>query len=254
MTDKQEKLIEELKDRYGGKYEYDHETILFNVIEEIQKLLDFSFYLRGYNNAPQLILDEDASEEENTKTKPYKQPLLFITLNRRAYAPMDSNSKKLFTHSEELLSAVPSIYKRYEYTDEKTKEKIPFKTLIFRSDNEFILTLKTKTIKEQLEIINIIEKSLNVYSRLFHSNFINHLGISKIEKKERKDKNNLKIATIYFQVRLNEIITYNDTYILEAFKIFSGRDDIFEIDGSKDNFTQTNNFKYFLDKSKSTNN
>lgn len=248
MTDEQEKKIEALKDKYGEKYEYIKETILFDTVQEIQKLLDFAFYLKGYNNTPRLILDEDVSEEENTKTKPYTQPLLFISLNRRAYAPMDSNSKKLFTHSEELLAAVPSIYKRYEYYDEHTKQKIPFKTLIFRSDNEFTLTLKTKTIKEQLEIINILEKSLNVYGRLFHSDFINHLGISKIEKKERKDKNELKVAVIYFQVRLSEIVSFNDTYLLEAFKIFSGRDDIFEIDGSGNNFTPTDDFSFFLDK------
>lgn len=250
MTDKQEEALIKLKDKYGERYEYSKETILFDTIEEIQKILDFAFYLKGYNNTPQLILDEDVSEEENTKTKPYKQPLLFISLNKRAYAPMDSNSKKLFTHAEELLASVPTVYKRYEYYDEITKQKIPFKSLIFRSDNEFTLTLKTKTVKEQLEIINILEKSLNVYSRLFHSEFINHLGISKIEKKERKDKNELKVAVIYFQVRLNEVIAFNDTYLLEAFRIFSGREDIFEIDGSGDNFTPTNNFKFFLDKSK----
>ena len=219
-------------------------------MEELQKLIDFAFYLRGYDNSPKLILDDDVSEEENIKSKVYKQPLLFISLNRRAYAPMDSNSKKLFTHSEELLSGVPSVYKTYHYVNKETNEKVPFRTLLFRSDNEFTLTLKTKTVKEQLEIINILEKSLNVYGRLFHSDFINHLGVSKIEKKEKKDRNELRVAVIYFQVRLNEIVTYNDTYLLEAFKIFYGRDDIFEIDGSKDNFQPINNFKYFLDKSK----
>ena len=81
MTDKQEEALIKLKDKYGERYEYSKETILFDTIEEIQKILDFAFYLKGYNNTPQLILDEDVSEEENTKTKPYKQPLLFISLN-----------------------------------------------------------------------------------------------------------------------------------------------------------------------------
>ena len=39
-ADKQEEALIKLKDKYGERYEYSKETILFDTIEEIQKILD----------------------------------------------------------------------------------------------------------------------------------------------------------------------------------------------------------------------
>ena len=54
------------------------------------------------------------------------------------------------------------------------------------------------------------------------SNFVVISGISNIKGVPKKDKDDLETLEIYYQFRLKEISSYNEYYLLEAFKIAFG--------------------------------
>lgn len=236
--EERKKQLELYLDKFRGIYEHQNKDILFNVVEYIQTLLEFSFAVEDYQ-VPKFIFGEEKDEDDTTKTKTYEKPLIFLKLIKRCYAPVNDESRKLFANEEVLLASFPvmfeTVYKEIKQPN-GTILKHPYQQGLFYSDNEFLLTLKTKTLKEQYKIINILERTFNIYAKKFYSGIILASGIVKLESKELKDKDELKTINIYFQLRLKEIINYDNTYLLKAFKIFSGKEDIFEIDGSEGNF------------------
>lgn len=238
-------------DKFNGLYSSHNKNIIWDTINYIQNLLEFSFRIQKYENMPSFYLGEEESEEDTNKSKQYKKPLIFLKLLKRCYAPVSDTSRKLFTNSEVLLASFPvmttKVVKEIKHED-GTIEKYPYHTGLFYSDNEFILTLKTKTLKEQYEIINILERTFNIYAKKFYENMILASGIVKLESKELKDKDDLKTINIYFQMRLKEIVDIDDTFLLKAFTIFKGKEDIFEIDGSEGNFEPIKNIEYFPNK------
>ena len=255
MTDnyskeERKKKLKQFLDKFAGVYELRSPKPLLEIVQFLQSLLEFSFTIDSYEKTPKIILGEEKDEEDNTRTREYKQPFLFIKLLKRGYAPVNDTNKKLFKNSEVLLASTPTMYSTCEdkIIDENGKERdILYKTGVFYSDNEFILTLKTKNLIEQYNIINTLEKTFNIYAKHFFSNLILASGITKIECTELKDKDDLKTANIYFQLRLKEIVNFDDTYLLKAFKIFAGisEDEQIFIDGSGDNFIPSKNVGKF---------
>lgn len=247
------KKLQYYLEKFSGIYKHHNENILWNAIEFIQTLLEFSFLMEEYENTPIFYLGEDYKEEDTTMTKVYKNPMIFLKLNKRCYAPVNDENRKLFANSEILLASYPSLFhdafKEIKKTD-GTISKHPYKTGLFYSDNEFLLTLKTRTLKEQYEILNILERTFNIYAKKLYPDMMLACGIVRMESKELKDKDSLKTMNIYFQMRLKEIIDYDNTYLLKAFYIFAGREDIFEIDGSEENFEPINDIEYFPSKKK----
>lgn len=246
--EEREKKIKKYLKEFSGIYKPHAENVLWNAIEFIQTLLEFSFLVDEYENTPDFYLGEDYKEEDNTKTKTYKKPMIFLKLNKRCYAPVNDENRKLFANTEILLASFPNLFHdtvKEIKNDDGTITKHPYKTGLFYSDNEFLLTLKTKTLKEQYEILNILERTFNIYAKKLYPDMMLACGIVRMESKELKDKDSLKTMNIYFQMRLKEIIDYDNTYILKAFYIFSGKDDIFEIDGSEGNFKPVKDVTYF---------
>lgn len=240
--DRKEKL-KKFIEKYSDTYSMHNPNILSNVIQFLQTLLEFSFTIDQYEQIPKIFLGDENDEIDNNQTREYTQPIIFINLLKRAYAPMNDTNNKLFNNTEVILASTPTLYKSQVkiYNDENGEEqKIIYKTGIFRSDNEVLLTLKTKTLFEQYLIINTLEKTFNIYAKSFHNKYIQASGISKIECESTKDKDSLQTAKIYMQFRLNELVDFNDTYLLKAFNIYAGfdSDETIYIDGSENNFKQ----------------
>ena len=134
-------------------------------------------------------------------------------------------------------------------------EEVPIRKELFYSDNEFIFTVKTNTLKQQLKIINILEKSLNVYSHRITKPFVVVCGISHIETEPIGDKDDLRTVKIYFHMRLKEECEYNNYYLVEAFKIaFDVEPSEFDIynmtsSGTINKNIETNKNSYVLGKS-----
>lgn len=248
--DKKNERIDKLNkylNKFSGLYSAHNPNIVWDTINYLQNLLEFSFLVDG-NDVPEIYLGEADLEENNNKTKTYKKPQIFLKLQKRCYAPINDTSRKLFNNSEVLLASFPVIRKKnikIKVKEDGTKEEYPYHTGVFYSDNEFLLTLKTKTFKEQYEIINILERTLNIYAKKFYEKIVLASGIVRLENKEMKDKDDLKTLNIYFQIRLKEVIDIDDTFLLKAFSIFEGKEDIFEIDGSGNNFEPIKNVNYF---------
>lgn len=250
LTEERKKRLKRFLEKYNGAYTLHSPKPLLEVVQFLQSLLEFSFTIDSYDKTPKIILGEEKDEEDNTKTREYKQPLLFIKLLKRGYAPVDDDSRKLFKNSEVLLASTPTMYSTCQDEVENpdgTKNSLIYKTGFFYSDNEFILTLKTKNLMEQYNIINTLEKTFNIYAKHFFHTLILASGITKIECKELKDKDDLKTANIYFQLRLKEIVKFDDTYLLKAFNIFAGlsEDEKLFIDGSENNFIPNKNIGKF---------
>lgn len=235
-------------DKFSGIYKHHNKNILWNTIEFIQTLLEFSFKVEQHDIIPKFYFGEEKEEDDTTKTKIYEKPLIFLKLNKRCYAPVNDENRKLFTNSEVLLASFPVMQHTMEHKiqkDDGTIIKHPYKTSIFYSDNEFLLTLKTRTLKEQYEILNILERTFNIYAKKLYPDMMLACGIVRMESKELKDKDDLKTMNIYFQMRLKEMVDYDNTYLLKAFYIFSGKEDIFEIDGSDGNFEPIKDVNHF---------
>lgn len=229
-------LIAKYREKLESTYKFKVNEPILELIDYIQTLIEFAFALHGYDNVPQLILDQETEEKNSEVSIEYDRPKLFVQLNKRAYSPIDSNSKKLFTHEDVILASSPKhIFTKEEEID---GNKIPIETKMILSDNEIKLILQTKTMFEQLKILSILEKAINIYSKVIVKNFINAIGIIKIDKesynKENKEtKIDLKTINLYIQARLREDIEYDKTYLVEAFEIFANQE--IHIDGHGDN-------------------
>ena len=88
-------------------------------------------------------------------------------------------------------------------------------------DNRFELILLTKNIKEQLEMINILERALNVYSNVIRKDSIIASGIVSIKSSSKKTNDQLTKTVIELDVRTKEIVEIDKNYILVGYKIFT---------------------------------
>lgn len=215
-----DKLKALIKD-FQTTYKFDNPNVLLDVIQNLQTVIDFAFEIELdlKKHKPKLMLGESKEDEQSNKTLVYDSPLIFITLKKRAYSgSLGKSTHELFQGN--LASAVPKFEKKF-YLDKNNNDNFIYKSVI-QTDNELLLRLKTKTIKEQLVIINILERSLNVYCRRILSNFISFCAIKEITTDSSQDKDEMYTTNILFQLRLNEELEIDDTYLLKAFSVYCG--------------------------------
>ena len=206
---------------FQSSYKFDNKNILLDVIDNLQKVIDFAFEIELdlKKNKPRLVLGEIKEDEQSNKTLIYDNPTIYITLKKRAYSgSLGRSTHELFQGN--LASAVPKFEKKI-YLDENNDENFIYKAVI-QTDNELLLRLKTKTIKEQLIIINILERALNVYCRKILKSFISFCAIKEIITEKSQDKDEMYTSDIKFQFRLNEELEVDDTYLLSAFSVYCG--------------------------------
>jgi hypothetical protein len=203
---------------YNNVYKFNNENILHNLIETIQTNINFAFALESDKKEklfPKLVLSEDYEDIASNITHSYKQPNIYISLKNRSPISEDQSNKfKTFSHSN-IISGIPRFYKR-EQIDDKIYE---YANMCF--DNRFELILLTKNIKEQLELINILERALNIYSNIIKSNYIIASGITSIQSSAKKTDDSLTKTIITFEIRTTEVVTIDKNYILTGYKIFT---------------------------------
>lgn len=212
--------LKKMVERYKNTFAFNRPDILIDLIDEIQTLFEFSFTIENYP-MPKIILGDDIKPNDTTQSLDKDNGQIFIRLNRRSYhTQLESDNKRMFQSENVILASSPKFSKtiRIEERDNK-KTEIPIREEMFFSDNEFIFTLKTKTLKQQFKILNILERTLNIYSKKITSNFVVISGISNIKSIPKKDKDDLETLEIYYQFRLKEVSSYNEYYLLEAFRI-----------------------------------
>ena len=213
--------LREVIEGFQNNYKFDNKNILLDIIQDLQNVIEFAFEIeldiKDYK--PKLVLGEDKSDEQSNKTLNYESPHIYITLKRRSYSgSLGKTSYELFQGN--LASAVPKFEKKI-YINVEGEEDFIYKSVI-QTDNELLLRLKTKTIKDQLIIINILERALNVYCRKILNKYISFCAIKDIESEKEQDKDGMYTAEIKFQLRLNEELEVDDTYLLKAFSVYSG--------------------------------
>lgn len=215
--DKLKLLVQQFQDTY----KFDNKNVLLDVIENLQRVIDFAFELELdlKELKPKLVLGETKEDDQSNKTLAYDNPTLYISLKKRAYSgSLGRTTHELFQGN--LASAVPKFEKKI-YLDKDDNENYIYKAVI-QTDNELLLRLKTKTIKEQLTIVNILERALNVYCRKILNSFISFCAIKDIEADKNQDKDEMYTTNIKFQLRLNEELEVDDTYLLKAFSVYCG--------------------------------
>ena len=203
-------------DNYKGTLQFENPNILKDFIRQFQQMLEFSFALEEMteDERPELQIGKDIKDDENTSVSQTLKNKVSIMLSKREFCGENSASKEdLFTGN--LISGSLKFRKSLE-------EAPHVKKAMFRSDNEFNIVLKTKTVKAQLELLNILEKSLNIHSRTILADFIDVCGIRSVDVEGDLDKDKMYTANILFQARLKESALVDDSYLLEAFKIAVG--------------------------------
>lgn len=220
ISQKRIEALQGLVDKYKDRFIFDRPNILLDAMDELQKLVEFAFIINK-EISPIIILGEDKHEKDTTKSLPVEDGLIYINLNKRCYhTNTDRDPTVLFNNEGVLLAGKPTFSNSTRIEKRKDlPEEIPIRKELFYSDNEFIFTVKTNTLKQQLKIINILEKSLNVYSHRITKPFVVVCGISHIETEPLNDKDELRTVKIYFHMRLKEESEYNNYYLIEAFKI-----------------------------------
>lgn len=232
MTDKEEAL-EKLRDQF----QVENPNVLYTIIQYFQKIIQLGMTMENIDKklTPKLMLGEESNEKDSSKTLDYKGPIISLTLERRAPTGINASTvTDLFSNN--LISGAP----KFERTIVQTKkgEEYPVKISTYSTDNELCLTLKTKTVKEQFQLLPVLERSLNLYSQVIKPNCIDVCGIKGIKTEEKKDDTDLETAKIFFQLRVAEMITVDDTYLLKGFEILTGLN-LSEIHSASGGFDET---------------
>lgn len=211
--------LEKYINQYKGSYKFYHETIIWELVNEVQKYIDFAFKIENHekNIIPRLILAEDPNDQDSNLTKTYIRPALYISLEKRnPFSADPSNMNKTFVHNN-LISGVP----RYSKVVQGETNDIKYEYSTMNYDNQFKMVLITKTVKEQMKIINILERALSVYSSFLRNGPIIACGITSIASDCKKLKNETVKTTITFQMRTRELLKIDKNYIIEGYKIYS---------------------------------
>lgn len=224
LNEEKKKKLQELIKKHKDTFVFHRPNILVDLVDEIQKLLEFAFLIEQYP-FPKIILGDDIKENDTTKSLDSDNGQIFIKLNKRSYhTQSESDNQRMFQSEKVILASSPKFSNSIRLQERNgVKEEIPIREEMFFSDNEFIFTLKTKTLKQQFEILNILERTLNIYVKRISENFVSVSGISEIKSVPRKDKDELETLEIHYQFRLKEISIYNRYYLLEAFRIAYGK-------------------------------
>ena len=224
LNEEKKKKLQELIEKHKDTFVFHRPNILVDLVDEIQKLLEFAFLIEQYP-FPKIILGDDIKENDTTKSLDSDNGQIFIKLNKRSYhTQSESDNQRMFQSEKVILASSPKFSNSIRLQErDGIKEEIPIREEMFFSDNEFIFTLKTKTLKQQFEILNILERTLNIYVKRISENFVSVSGISEIKSVPRKDKDELETLEIHYQFRLKEISIYNRYYLLEAFRIAYGK-------------------------------
>jgi hypothetical protein len=227
MTDKLKEYLAE----HDNEYIFKNPNILSDVIVHFQDLMEYAFHVEGIeeNMQPKMILGEENVDNESEKTRTYEQPVLSITLSKRMSCGTNDKSLTGLFHNN-LIAGVPKFIHKVKKIED---EEIEFEQGVFFTDNELCLTLKTKTVKEQIVLINLIERALNIYSATIRPDFVVVCGIKEIKTESKKDSINFETAKIYFQLRLKEIVNIDRLFLLRGFKIFTGQDKEIEVSNGK---------------------
>lgn len=225
MNKQTEKELSELK----GSIEVRNPEILKEIVQFFQKVITLAINLENIdtNMSPRLVLGEEPVETDSSKTREYDRPTIYISLARRAPTGVNNNTMvDLFSNN--LISGIPKFDRvvRKKIIDENgTVEEYDVLSSLFKTDNEIILSLKTKTVKEQLTLLPLLERALNLYSQPVKPYFVDVCGIKNIETLTRKDNTSFETAKITFQLRILEQVTFDDTYILKGFEILGNDED-----------------------------
>ena len=224
LNEEKKKKLQELIEKHKDTFVFHRPNILVDLVDEIQKLLEFALLIEQYP-FPKIILGDDIKENDTTKSLDSDNGQIFIKLNKRSYhTQSESDNQRMFQSEKVILASSPKFSNSIRLQErDGIKEEIPIREEMFFSDNEFIFTLKTKTLKQQFEILNILERTLNIYVKRISENFVSVSGISEIKSVPRKDKDELETLEIHYQFRLKEISIYNRYYLLEAFRIAYGK-------------------------------
>lgn len=229
MSEKKRQKLQTLVDKYKNKLIFLKKDILWYLIDQIQELLEFAFMVEG-EKIPEIILGDDSNERVNEKSRQDDASKIFIKLTKRCYYNSQTEdgdrSTKLFKSSGVILASYPTL--QCETVAKINGENIPTVQGMFWSDNEFLISLKTKTIAEQFRIINVLERTLNVLGKKFSKLGIQVFGIANIEVPEKKDKDNLETAKIYFHIRVQEKVIHNKEFIVKAIQIIAEDNDPYE--------------------------
>ena len=196
------------------------------MVEEIQQLIEFAFMVEG-KEVPKMMLGDDKNELKNESTRPDDPIQIFIKLTKRCYYNTNTEhgdkNTKMFQSSEVILASYPTLQDFYPLKIDN--EEIDTTRGVFWSDNEFLISLKTKTLKEQMEIINLLERTLNIVGKKFIKEDIQAFGIAKIEIEKKQDGDEMETAKLYFHIRVQEGVLFNKPFILEAVNIICKDDD-----------------------------
>lgn len=237
------KNLKKYIEKYKETYTYENPNSLSDLIRELQKYITFAFNIEG-KTPPKLILNNTPDKKGET-TLAYSEPLLYISLSKRISRNIE-NTKNTFQDAH-LTSGYPKNIKKINISSDGKNEYFVDQAII-ETDNELLLSLKTKTVKEQFEYINTLERALNIYANKIKSKLIVACGIKMISTENEINSQGLIVSNITFHVLLREIIIIDETYILKGFEIYDGKDITFatgKLINDKWQEYKTNEFEIF---------
>ena len=237
--------------KYKGKYQYYNKNILFDIVQQIQNIIEFSFEIEDYDPQllPKLVLAQENIDTDSNKTTAYTKPQLYISLKKRAPVSNDyANSSQTFADANAI-----SGYPRFQKNETREDGRLITHSLM-TYDNHLKMVLITKTVKEQLELINILERGLNIYSTLIQPPFITVCGIVSVESNDEKTKTNTMKTIINFHVRTREVVDIDKSYINMGYRIYSGQyhtaSGELDKNGTWQNYDTCYDFDYYPDPKK----
>lgn len=216
-------VIEKLED-LRNEFHFENPNSLSDIISFFQKVILLAIAIEKIDKkiTPRLILGEEKIEKDSSKTLSYEQPTISITLTKRSpCGTNEASTRELFKNN--LISGKPKFDITYK-VKKNTDEEIPLIKALVVTDNELCLILKTKTVKEQLILLPILERALNIYSEVVKPIFVDVCGIKNIITEERKDDISLETAKIYFQLRVKETVIFDKSILIKGFTIANGEE------------------------------
>ena len=153
ISQRRVEALRELVDKYKDRFIFDRPNILLDAMDELQRLVEFAFIINK-EVSPLIILGEDKHEKDTTKSLPVEDGLIYINLSKRCYhTNTDRDPTVLFNNEGVLLAGKPTFSNSTRLEHRKNlPEEVPIRKELFYSDNEFIFTVKTNTLKQQLKI------------------------------------------------------------------------------------------------------
>ncbi|MGL6099127.1 MAG: hypothetical protein ACRC0G_05855 [Fusobacteriaceae bacterium] len=243
MDKKTKKDLEELRSLITFK----NPNILKNIVEFFQKVILLSVELEGLdrNLTPRLVLGEEPNEVDSSKTLEYERPIMYLTLVRRMSTGVNNDTlKDLFSNN--LMSGIPKfdrkVLKTIKGENGEEDEEYCILESMTKTDNELCLSLKTKTVKEQLVLLPMLERALNIYSQIVKPTYIDVCGVKGIVTEAKKDATDFETARILFQLRVVETVTVDDTYILKGFEILGNDSEFGGIGNNSGKIDESNNW------------